>query len=436
MIDDINALEKNVGYSRHRAASILDAIFAEIGTTNRVFVEFGAGATGRECNTGKLRHDGWTGLWMDGEGDDVLVKKEYVTAENINALLDKHAIPPEFDALSIDIDGVDWWVWRAMFRQARVVVVEYNAICGPERGETVPYDPHFKWERDSHFGASLMAWVQLAARKGYTLVGTCSFGVDAFFVRNDLVEGHFKVRPPAELYHPPRYGRQLPNGTFEGHPPSQTRKMQEALPDYSLDELAADLSTDKGLRHGFLAFYDTQFGPLRHSAKVFIEIGIGEVAGSIHLWPRYFPNAMVYGVDAVKLPWPGNPRTQYFQFHQTDAEAWETAFKDIIKAKADIIVDDASHRMADQQRTLELLLPHVRKGGLYVIEDLQTSVSGLFPGYGADKGDTTLDLLDDWLKMGEFKTPHMLQPGIVAGMIANIAIFGRRSSLTAVILRY
>jgi len=227
MIEDFSRIE-SFGWSRHTGASIVGAIVAEVGVGDRVFVEFGSGATGKECTTGKLRHDGWTGLWMDGLGDDVLVKKEYVTAENINALLDKHGMPEYPDVLAIDIDGVDWWVWRAVSRRPRVVVIEYNASCGPEASVTVPYRPDFKWDRTAYFGASLEALARLGRRKGYTLVWTCRIGVDAFFVRDDLVPGHFVVRPVARLWRPQRYGPVQPDGTCAGHPPSN-RKMQEVL---------------------------------------------------------------------------------------------------------------------------------------------------------------------------------------------------------------
>jgi len=56
-------------------------------------------------------------------------------------------------------------------------------------------------------------------------VGTCSWGVDAFFVMNDEAES-FAARTTPELYHAQRYGALLPDGTYAGHPHSQ-RVMQE-----------------------------------------------------------------------------------------------------------------------------------------------------------------------------------------------------------------
>ena len=58
---------------------------------------------------------------------------------------------------------------------------------------TVPYDPTFRrLERHYsglYFGASIAALQHLAAQKGYAFVGSCSNGINAFFVRADLADG-------------------------------------------------------------------------------------------------------------------------------------------------------------------------------------------------------------------------------------------------------
>jgi hypothetical protein len=45
---------------------IIAQIFRRIGTTNKVFVEFGA-ETGSENNTRLLLETGWSGLWIEGD---------------------------------------------------------------------------------------------------------------------------------------------------------------------------------------------------------------------------------------------------------------------------------------------------------------------------------------------------------------------------------
>ena len=97
-------------------------------------------------------------------------------------------------ARSLDMDGVDYWIWEAIHCvNARVVVVEYQDIWGPDESVTVPYRDDFRGvfgpEGGADYaGASLAAFVKLAHRKGYRLVGTNRYGYNAFFVRNGLGE--------------------------------------------------------------------------------------------------------------------------------------------------------------------------------------------------------------------------------------------------------
>jgi hypothetical protein len=110
--------------------------------------------------------------------------------------------------LSIDIDGIDWWLWRALDNvRPRVVITEFNHLWGPEASVTVPYDPKFKavfTEHGSDYaGASLSAFVKLARTKGYRLVGTNRISTNALFVRTDLVHPFLpEVEPDACFSHP------------------------------------------------------------------------------------------------------------------------------------------------------------------------------------------------------------------------------------------
>ena len=106
----------------------------------------------------------------------VCVVEARVTGENINELVAEHGLAGEIDVLSIDIDGIDYWVWdRLEVCRPRVVIVEYNPFLGIERSVVVPYDPQFDRHRfdiprAAYYGASLPALVSLARRKGYRLV--------------------------------------------------------------------------------------------------------------------------------------------------------------------------------------------------------------------------------------------------------------------------
>jgi hypothetical protein len=111
--------------------------------------------------------------------------------------------------LSIDIDGIDYWVWKAIeVISPRVVVIEYNSFLGAQEPLTIRYDPKFcrqlQGGRGLYFGASLAALEKLGKAKGYILAGCESHGVNAFFVRQDAAAGIVPALTAAQAYFPYR----------------------------------------------------------------------------------------------------------------------------------------------------------------------------------------------------------------------------------------
>jgi hypothetical protein len=226
----LNKYEYQV-YSQNGEDGIISEIFRRVGTQNKFFVEFGVG-DGLENNTVCLLLKGYTGCWIEANEKQtksinrrfsslvnekkLTVKHAVITAENIERLFKEADVPEEFDFLSIDIDGNDYWVWQAIENyHPRVVTIEYNSMFPPDIECTIRYDPAFFWRGTSYFGASLKALENLGRKKGYCLVG-CDFkGMNAFFVRQDLVADKFLEPFTAENhYEPIRYHFQ----TRIGHP--------------------------------------------------------------------------------------------------------------------------------------------------------------------------------------------------------------------------
>ena len=185
--------------SQNDEDGLLLAVFTRIGTTDRRFVEIGCGMNGG--NSGFLAQElGWQGLMIDGKnesvekvrirftGHAVTAIRSHVSRESINKLLTKHGMVGELDFLSIDIDGMDYWLWEAITAcTPRVVAIEYNWLFGAERPITIPYDPAFTLGTvggRGYRGASLAALVHLGTQRGYRLVATER--VNAFFLRNDI----------------------------------------------------------------------------------------------------------------------------------------------------------------------------------------------------------------------------------------------------------
>jgi hypothetical protein len=160
-------------FSQGGEDGVIERLLDIVGITNRFYVEVGAGS-GDECNTRWLREKGWSGVMLDRDysNPDLSLYREFVTAENAGDLLAKYNVPAEFDLLSIDIDGNDHWVWRALMARfrPRVVVVEFNAALPLNQAVTMPYDPLFRWAGQYCIGQSLLAAQKLGAENGYSLV--------------------------------------------------------------------------------------------------------------------------------------------------------------------------------------------------------------------------------------------------------------------------
>lgn len=191
---------------------ILLFLFAVLGTTSKSCVELCA-ADGRECNTANLiLTHGWHGLLVDGSPTHIararsyyrysrrsrvfppVIRQAWVTRDSVNTIITDAGFSGDVDLLSLDLDGVDYWIWDSVDAiRPRVVVVEFQDILGPQRAWTVPYADDFSAREypttagmPNFAGASLAAFVSLAHRKQYRLVGVNRYGFNAFFVRNDV----------------------------------------------------------------------------------------------------------------------------------------------------------------------------------------------------------------------------------------------------------
>jgi hypothetical protein len=190
-------------FSQNGEDGVLAEIFRRIGVAGGGFVEFGA-SDGAESNAAFLAQVlGWPGLFLEADpGAFSALEHRYrghprvrtvqaaVEADTIEELLRGAGVPAEPDLLVIDVDGNDYWIWRALeaFRP-RVVVIEYNGDLDPTVPRVMPYAPGWRWDHTSGYGASLAALEALGSEKGYRLVHTELAGVNAFFVREDLAGG-------------------------------------------------------------------------------------------------------------------------------------------------------------------------------------------------------------------------------------------------------
>ncbi|MGE4619242.1 MAG: FkbM family methyltransferase [Planctomycetota bacterium] len=235
------------GYSQNGEDGLLLHILSQVGVAQRRMVEIGCGP-GRECNSALLSCVfGWQALLFDsdagelaealeffqakGAGNRVRLVQQEVRPENIDQLLASEANAGELDVLSIDVDGIDFWIWKNLtILQPRIVVIEVNASYGPAVSRTVPWspgDPHHDGYRHHvrgwHHGASLRAMEALGRSKGYRLVALESTGTNAFFLRGDLSCSSLPALDPQRVWRPHRVR------SFR-HSPEQQARSLESLP--------------------------------------------------------------------------------------------------------------------------------------------------------------------------------------------------------------
>lgn len=186
---------------------------------SKTFIEFGV-EDYKEANTRwLLQKRNWCGLIIDGSSENILKVRSsdlywrngltavssFITAENINDIITANRFLGELGILSIDIDGVDYWIWKAINCVSPcIVIIEYNSLLGHRQAVTVPYRADFNRTQahfsNNYYGASIAALKSLGDSKGYCLVGSNSAGNNAFFVRRDLMPKALRELTSEEAY--------------------------------------------------------------------------------------------------------------------------------------------------------------------------------------------------------------------------------------------
>jgi 23S rRNA U2552 (ribose-2'-O)-methylase RlmE/FtsJ len=136
---------------------------------------------------------------------------------------------------------------------------------------------------------------------------------------------------------------------------------------------------DKGTAHTYIEEYERLLSPYRKNS-VFLEIGLCE-GESLRMWEEYFIDSKVIGIDI----------TSKFLTHLINepghniiiGDATEDDIVEKIDEKFfDVIIDDGSHRLADQIKTFDIFKSKMKPGGIYIIEDVVSidNVKKIFSG--------------------------------------------------------
>ena len=151
------------------------------------------------------------------------------------------------------------------------------------------------------------------------------------------------------------------------------------------EALAKRAGTDKVTIHSYEKIYEMWLAPWRHQAVNFLEIGLGcdtqyGPGKSLNLWEDFFTHRearisfLEIDGSCVKNHDISLRNGTIFVGGQEE----ESVLRKIVidghrHGGYDIIVDDGGHTMIQQIASLKTLWPAVSSGGIYIIEDLQTS---------------------------------------------------------------
>ncbi|MFH1442353.1 MAG: class I SAM-dependent methyltransferase [Candidatus Omnitrophota bacterium] len=191
----------------------------------------------------------------------------------------------------------------------------------------------------------------------------------------------------------------------------------------NLHKLSLIHKTDK---RRYAQYYHKHFQPLREKKLNILEIGVGGYensltgGNSLRMWKHYFPNSNIYAIDIHEKSRLQEKRIKIFKGSQEDEKFLNDVFNKT--GFLDIIIDDGSHINEHIISSFKILFPLLKNGGIYVVEDTQTSY---WPDYGGDSKNLNNPLtamnffkgLTDCLNYEEF-----ILPGYKAGYFdKNIA---------------
>ncbi len=184
-------------YSQFGEDGIINEILNRIGGNNldKWCVEFGARDGISDSNTYNLiKNNNYKAILIEGDkkyykklcknfiSDEIVKLNKFVDFEGNNSLekiLQSTKIPKNFDLLSIDIDGCDYFIFKSLeIYRPKILCIEFNHL--------IPNEVEFIQKKDFKIkqGSSAKSIIELAKKKNYCLVG-CTLS-NLFFIENNL----------------------------------------------------------------------------------------------------------------------------------------------------------------------------------------------------------------------------------------------------------
>ncbi len=188
---------------------------------------------------------------------------------------------------------------------------------------------------------------------------------------------------------------------------STKRKMQNFIDDvkaigfgFNLNKLGRIYRTDKALTHNYTPHYRTHLRRFKFKRINLLEIGVGDYEDkqsggkSLRMWKKYFPFGRIFSFDIYDKSALQERRIRILQGSQVDPDFLNKLIQEM--GTIDVIIDDGSHINEHVIETFKFLFPKLKDGGIYIVEDTQTS-------YWTDFGGDSENLNNPNTMMNFFK---------------------------------
>jgi Methyltransferase domain/Protein of unknown function, DUF273 len=366
---------------------------------------------------------------------------------------------PEY-VLFLDADAI---VCNSSYSIQDFIDPEYNIVCTEDHGPSVVNAGVFIFKNTEWTKNFLMKWWEAGESVedgkykttlwldqtcfGHLLTTSEDSTANIKVISNNVLNGRTYKNPVDNnfIFHAFSYGQTL------------TRTLDHAYYDIfdierpkelTLLETSVSYGTDKVYEHNyFKLIYDRVLSPLKYTLSSFVEVGClnGE---SLLLWRDYFVNANVIGLDINSenlinaLNGKDLSRLAFYNLDQSNEEQLVEMSNNL--GSVDVILDDASHKMYDQQITFAKLFRNIKSGGIFIIEDLHTSVEAINPqkswcNWGDPAKTLTLNMLENFKETGKLESDYLSDEdkAYLEANIASVEIYKQREdwSITSIIVK-
>jgi len=223
-LDKINDFEYRIT-SQNNEDGIINHIFDKLKIDKLNFIEIGFDYY--QNNSIAILKKSNKGLFVDSDQKKVIILKKILrlfypkTKVNVqNALVDIDNInqikeqnfndQEEIDFLSIDVDGIDYYLFKEINFKPKLICIEYNFWFGKDLNCALPYEKNYSLPSLSNYvGASLKALTELANSKGYHLIALDSACINAFFIRDDLKHNFEILKLEKSFKYPYKFNREM-----------------------------------------------------------------------------------------------------------------------------------------------------------------------------------------------------------------------------------